>query len=257
MPIVQQMLALKAEYKKVTGRPFDPPKSKKKKGGKQQNKSNAKNKKSAKKAPKPQQTPAEKLAEAEKKFAEAEAQVAAASGNKKALKKAQKNLKFCAKKLDAAKKACSGPAKKSEKALKRAQQKAEKAAKALADKKANAAWTNPTPPGEKPDMSKAIHKEYVPKRVEAAWGAWWEKEAIYSPDAAEALKKPASERFTIVIPPPNVTGSLHIGHALTCAIEDTIVRWHRMQGSLSATVRGQQCSHARRPPATIRTSARP
>merc|ERR1712032_1430268 len=37
MPIVKQMLALKAEYKKVTGRPFDPPKSKKKKGGKQQN----------------------------------------------------------------------------------------------------------------------------------------------------------------------------------------------------------------------------
>ena len=56
MPIVQKMLALKAEYKKVTGRPFDPPKSKKKKGGKQQKKggkqqkkSDAKNKKSAKK----------------------------------------------------------------------------------------------------------------------------------------------------------------------------------------------------------------
>ena len=34
----------------------------------------------------------------------------------------------------------------------------------------------------------------------------------------------------MVIPPPNVTGSLHLGHALTCAVEDTLARWHRMHG---------------------------
>lgn len=242
MPVVQKMIALKTKYKEVTGQPFDPPKSKKGKGAKQQ-------KKSKEAAPKKKQTnakktPQEQLAEAQSKFDEAQAQVAAASGDKKALKKAQKNLKFCTKKLETAKKACSAPAPKSDAAMRRAKEKAEKAAKALADKEADDAWTNPTPWGEKPDTSKDIHKEYVPKRVEAAWGAWWEKERIYSPDAAEALKKPASERFTIVIPPPNVTGSLHIGHALTCAIEDAIVRWHRMQGSFVAL--GLHMNDARR-----------
>lgn len=38
------------------------------------------------------------------------------------------------------------------------------------------------------------------------------------------------KRFVMVIPPPNVTGTLHLGHALTCAVEDCIARWHRMSG---------------------------
>lgn len=46
----------------------------------------------------------------------------------------------------------------------------------------------------------------------------------------------------IVIPPPNVTGNLHLGHALTNAIEDTIVRWHRMRGEITVWVPG--CDHA-------------
>ena len=48
--------------------------------------------------------------------------------------------------------------------------------------------------------------------------------------------------FTMVIPPPNVTGVLHIGHALTYAIEDTIVRWHRMRGQTVLWNPG--CDHA-------------
>ena len=38
------------------------------------------------------------------------------------------------------------------------------------------------------------------------------------------------EKFVMVIPPPNVTGSLHLGHALTSSVEDALTRWHRMQG---------------------------
>lgn len=48
--------------------------------------------------------------------------------------------------------------------------------------------------------------------------------------------------FTIIIPPPNVTGSLHLGHALTNAIQDCIVRWHRMSGRTTLWVPG--CDHA-------------
>ncbi|CAM9348180.1 unnamed protein product [Chrysoparadoxa australica] len=75
---------------------------------------------------------------------------------------------------------------------------------------------------------------YHPTYVEAAWQEcltltlWpaWTSRA----DVAKALKAKPEEKFIMVIPPPNVTGSLHLGHALTAAIEDTITRWHRMQG---------------------------
>ena len=68
--------------------------------------------------------------------------------------------------------------------------------------------------------------------MEAAWSAWWEKCGFYSPDVERALAEPAENRFVMVIPPPNVTGSLHLGHALTTAIEDTLTRWHRMKGKV-------------------------
>lgn len=50
------------------------------------------------------------------------------------------------------------------------------------------------------------------------------------------------EHFTIVIPPPNVTGTLHLGHALTNAIEDAVVRWNRMHGKV--TLWNPGCDHA-------------
>tara|TARA_B110000977_G_scaffold196645_1_gene277418 strand:+ start:8131 stop:9435 length:1305 start_codon:yes stop_codon:yes gene_type:complete len=68
-------------------------------------------------------------------------------------------------------------------------------------------------------------KSYDPKNVETAWYEWWEQEGFFKPEAGS--KKP---KFVIVIPPPNVTGALHIGHALTNSIQDTIVRWRRMSG---------------------------
>jgi valyl-tRNA synthetase len=67
---------------------------------------------------------------------------------------------------------------------------------------------------------------YDPPAVEAAWYTWWEKQGFFSPDVTNK----DGEVFSIVIPPPNVTGSLHLGHALTNSIQDCIVRFHRMNG---------------------------
>ncbi|KAI3955307.1 hypothetical protein MKW92_004177 [Papaver armeniacum] len=83
----------------------------------------------------------------------------------------------------------------------------------------------PTNPGEKKHLSDQMAKQYNPAAVEKAWYAWWEKSGYFTADATST--KPAT---TIILPPPNVTGKLHIGHALTAAIQDTIVRWRRMSG---------------------------
>ena len=71
--------------------------------------------------------------------------------------------------------------------------------------------------------------DYHPKQVEAAWYAWWEKKGFFHANAQNVLtgKKKA---YTKVIPPPNVTGALHLGHALMLSIEDAIMRWRRMSG---------------------------
>ncbi len=66
---------------------------------------------------------------------------------------------------------------------------------------------------------------YTPDGVEARWQQAWEAEGLYQ-------SEPDSERetFVIAIPPPNVTGNLHMGHALNASIQDLLIRWHRMRG---------------------------
>eukprot|EP01138_Halocafeteria_seosinensis_P014615 gb/GECG01014920.1/.p1 GENE.gb/GECG01014920.1/~~gb/GECG01014920.1/.p1 ORF type:complete len:1066 (+),score=173.55 gb/GECG01014920.1/:1-3198(+) len=91
-------------------------------------------------------------------------------------------------------------------------------------------FVDETPRGEKKDMKKPMMDQYFPKAVESAWDAWWEKQGYYTADAEKAAQASEDEKFSLVIPPPNVTGSLHLGHALTVAIEDTLVRWNRMKG---------------------------
>ncbi|KAL4616097.1 hypothetical protein ACB092_07G174200 [Castanea dentata] len=82
-----------------------------------------------------------------------------------------------------------------------------------------------TPFGEKKRLSSQMAKQYSPTAVEKSWYAWWEKSGFFVADA-----KSSKPPFVIVLPPPNVTGALHIGHALTAAVEDTIIRWRRMSG---------------------------
>jgi valyl-tRNA synthetase len=70
-----------------------------------------------------------------------------------------------------------------------------------------------------------LAKTFVPREVEEAIYARWENSGAFAADPASG-KKP----FTIMIPPPNVTGSLHMGHALTFTLQDVLIRWRRMQG---------------------------
>ena len=68
-----------------------------------------------------------------------------------------------------------------------------------------------------------MNAEYHPRAVEAAWYAWWEKKGFFHADA-QAVLEGKRKMFTMVIPPPNVTGALHLGHALMLAVEDAITR---------------------------------
>ena len=70
-----------------------------------------------------------------------------------------------------------------------------------------------------------LDKTFDPAAVEPRLYALWEKEGAFAADPGSAARP-----FTIMIPPPNVTGSLHIGHALTFTVQDTLIRWRRMQG---------------------------
>jgi hypothetical protein len=104
------------------------------------------------------------------------------------------------------------------------------------------AFVNTTPKGEKKDLSQIPFADaYHPQAVEAAWQDWWEACGFYKGDAEDAMGKSEDEKFIMVIPPPNVTGSLHLGHALTAAVEDTLTRWHRMKGHATLYVPGKSC----------------
>jgi len=70
-----------------------------------------------------------------------------------------------------------------------------------------------------------LSKSFVPADVEPALYAGWEAAGTFHADPAAAAAP-----FTIMIPPPNVTGNLHMGHALTMTLQDTLIRWRRMQG---------------------------
>ena len=70
-----------------------------------------------------------------------------------------------------------------------------------------------------------LPKTYNPKTVEKRWYDYWLEKGYFAP--AEDLTR---EPFSIVMPPPNVTGSLHLGHALDNTLQDILTRWRRMQG---------------------------
>ena len=92
--------------------------------------------------------------------------------------------------------------------------------------------------GEKKNLTGEFPENYDPSYVESAWNAWWQKEGFFKVDLKEAQKVPRDKRFVMVLPPPNVTGSLHLGHALMGAIEDTITRYKRLKGYVSLWVPG-------------------
>lgn len=66
---------------------------------------------------------------------------------------------------------------------------------------------------------------YNPIAVESAWYEWWLEQGYFKPQLTPDGKIKPEGSFVIPAPPPNVTGSLHIGHALTTAIQDCLMRW--------------------------------
>ncbi|XP_042201886.1 valine--tRNA ligase, mitochondrial [Callorhinchus milii] len=103
-------------------------------------------------------------------------------------------------------------------------------------------YTQKTQPGEKKDTSGPLPAAYSPGYVEATWYPWWEKQGFFRPEYHAQMKHARNETFSLCFPPPNVTGSLHLGHALTAALQDARVRWRRMQGHKVLWIPG--CDHA-------------
>ncbi|HJU06482.1 MAG TPA: valine--tRNA ligase, partial [Nitrospiraceae bacterium] len=74
-------------------------------------------------------------------------------------------------------------------------------------------------------IPRQLEKTYDPKQVEERWYRFWTERGYF-----HASVDHPGEPYSIVIPPPNVTGSLHIGHALNNSLQDMLIRWRRMQG---------------------------
>ncbi|KAI9145053.1 valine--tRNA ligase-like protein [Paraphysoderma sedebokerense] len=73
----------------------------------------------------------------------------------------------------------------------------------------------------------SIPDRYDPAKVERKWYKFWEDNGYFEPGPKHDS---SSDSFTMILPPPNITGSLHCGHALTASIQDALARWHRMNG---------------------------
>ncbi|MEK7825022.1 MAG: class I tRNA ligase family protein, partial [Nitrospirota bacterium] len=73
--------------------------------------------------------------------------------------------------------------------------------------------------------SKELDKRYDPKEVEERWYKFWIEKGLFHADGQNQAPP-----YSIVIPPPNITGSLHMGHALDNTLQDILIRWRRMQG---------------------------
>jgi valyl-tRNA synthetase len=81
---------------------------------------------------------------------------------------------------------------------------------------------NPNENENRPELAKG----YEHREVEARWYPFWQERGYFHGDESDRSRPP----FSIVLPPPNVTGSLHLGHALTATLQDVLIRWKRMSG---------------------------
>lgn len=152
---------------------------------------------------------------------------------------------------------------KTEKELKKEKAKAEKMAKFLAkkakqeqlaqnaaknkekkkkvEKEAAPEFVDKTVSGEKKilvSLEDPSFSAYNPKSVESSWNDWWVKEGFFKPEFTEDGEIKPEGVFSIPAPPPNVTGALHIGHALTVSIQDALIRYYRMKGKTTLFLPG-------------------
>lgn len=151
-------------------------------------------------------------------------------------KKAEKNAKFEEKKKAKEAAAAQAPA---------VSNKAKKAKVPKPEEEALPPYVEETPAGEKKrlkSLDDPHFKAYDPIAVESAWYQWWEKEGYFKPQFTEEGEVKPEGKFVIVIPPPNVTGALHMGHALGNSLQDVMIRWNRMHGKTTLWLPG--CDHA-------------
>ena len=80
-----------------------------------------------------------------------------------------------------------------------------------------------------------LPKNYEPKQVENKIYQLWQRSGYFNPDRLPGKRK---KSYTIVVPPPNITGSLHMGHALNATIQDILIRKKRMEGFKTLWVPG-------------------
>jgi valyl-tRNA synthetase len=85
-------------------------------------------------------------------------------------------------------------------------------------------------------MPHELPKSYEPGAIETRWAEYWVKEKLFS--VAAPPKGEARPAFTLLLPPPNVTGRLHMGHMLNQTQMDIVVRWHRMRGFITLWLPG-------------------
>ena len=91
--------------------------------------------------------------------------------------------------------------------------------------------------GAEDNTKKEMARAYNHKDVEERLYKLWEDGGYFTPKIDHS--RPPEERFTIIMPPPNVTGELHLGHALTATLEDIMTRWHRMRGDVTLWLPGR------------------
>ncbi|MDE0139863.1 MAG: valine--tRNA ligase [Caldilineaceae bacterium] len=96
--------------------------------------------------------------------------------------------------------------------------------------------TSTTPPQTREEMPKV----YEPRQWEEKLYEWWEAEGFFRPEQQieSGLADPDAPSFVVSMPPPNVTGALHLGHAITSAVEDMLIRYNRMAGRPTLWVPG-------------------
>jgi len=90
-------------------------------------------------------------------------------------------------------------------------------------------------------MPHDLPKAYDPTAIEDHWAEYWVREKLFAvptPTAPNQNQGPAGEAFTILLPPPNVTGRLHMGHMLNQTEMDILTRWRRMSGRLALWLPG-------------------
>src|SRR5207248_4493691 len=92
-------------------------------------------------------------------------------------------------------------------------------------------------------MPHDLPKAYEPGAIEVRWAKYWIKEKLFSvPTPRPGETRPV---FTLLLPPPNVTGRLHMGHMLNQTQMDIIVRWHRMRGFITLWLPAHDDVHLR------------